>query len=50
MMVFSKKVYRNDKDLCAILDWGTGGFLGNAKIGPRQFPMSQLVIPGSMNK
>lgn len=45
-----KKVYRNDNELCAILDWGTGGFLGNVKIGSRQFPMSQLVTRGSTNK
>ncbi|XP_006458495.1 hypothetical protein AGABI2DRAFT_200165 [Agaricus bisporus var. bisporus H97] len=42
-------VYRNDNELCAILDWGTGGFLGNVKIGSRQFPMSQLVTRGSTN-
>ncbi|KAF9452259.1 hypothetical protein P691DRAFT_661400, partial [Macrolepiota fuliginosa MF-IS2] len=40
-------VYRNNKDLCAQLEWGTGPYLGNAAVGPRQLPMSQLVLPGS---
>ncbi|KAF5358056.1 hypothetical protein D9756_001910 [Leucocoprinus leucothites] len=40
-------VYKNTRDLCAKLDWGTGGFLGTATIGNRQFPMAHLVLPGS---
>ncbi|KXN82571.1 hypothetical protein AN958_02422 [Leucoagaricus sp. SymC.cos] len=45
----SLQIYRDTRDLCARLEWGTGGYLGNAVIGNRQFPMAQLVLPGSMN-
>lgn len=43
-------VYKNTRDLCAKLDWGTGGFLGTATIGNRQFPMAHLVTPGTAEK
>jgi len=42
-------VYINDKDFCAKLEWGTGSYLGDATVGSRRFPMSHLVLPGSMD-
>ncbi|KAF9009411.1 hypothetical protein BDQ17DRAFT_1235893 [Cyathus striatus] len=42
-------VYRNNKEVCARLDWSPGNHLGSATIGSRQLPMSQLVLPGSSN-
>jgi len=40
-------VYRNNKEVCAKLEWSPGNHLGGATIGSRQLPMSQLVIPSS---
>ncbi|TFK42979.1 hypothetical protein BDQ12DRAFT_301898 [Crucibulum laeve] len=42
-------VYRNQKEVCARLDWSPGNHLGSATIGNRTLPMSQLVLPGSNN-
>ncbi|KAH0584340.1 hypothetical protein H2248_009882 [Termitomyces sp. 'cryptogamus'] len=42
-------VYRNNKDVCARLEWSPGNHLGSASIGSRQLPMSHLVLPGSSN-
>ncbi|KDR81795.1 hypothetical protein GALMADRAFT_59462 [Galerina marginata CBS 339.88] len=40
-------VYRNNKEVCAKLEWSPGNHLGGATIGNRQMPMSQLVLPGT---
>lgn len=40
-------VYRNNKELCAKLDWSPNDQLGSATIGNRQLPMSHLILPGS---
>ncbi|KAF8188400.1 hypothetical protein BJ912DRAFT_1022525 [Pholiota molesta] len=42
-------VYRNNKEVCAKLEWSPGNHLGGATIGSRQIPMSQLVLAGSSN-
>ncbi|KAF9477379.1 hypothetical protein BDN70DRAFT_881284 [Pholiota conissans] len=42
-------VYRNNKEVCAKLEWSPGNHLGGATIGNRQLPMSQLVLAGSSN-
>jgi hypothetical protein len=45
-----QKVYRNNKELCAKLEWSSGDQLGSATIGNRQLPMSHLILPGSTDK
>ncbi|KAF9566340.1 hypothetical protein CPC08DRAFT_682742 [Agrocybe pediades] len=38
-------VYRNNKELCAKLEWSPGNHLGGATIGNRQMPMPHLILP-----
>uniref|UniRef100_A0A8H7Y594 DUF6593 domain-containing protein n=1 Tax=Psilocybe cubensis TaxID=181762 RepID=A0A8H7Y594_PSICU len=40
-------VYRNNKEVCAKLEWSPGNHLGGATIGNRHLPMSQLILAGS---
>lgn len=44
------QVYRNNKEVCAKLDWSPGNHLGGATIGTRTIPMSHLVMPGSSTR
>ena len=41
------KVYKNNKEVCAKLEWTTGNNLGSATVGSREMPMSHLVLTGS---
>ncbi|PPR04957.1 hypothetical protein CVT24_010415 [Panaeolus cyanescens] len=43
-------VYRNNKEVCAKLEWSPGNHLGGATIGNRSLPMSHLVLPGSSTR
>ncbi|KAF9036674.1 hypothetical protein BJ165DRAFT_594591 [Panaeolus papilionaceus] len=43
-------VYRNNKEVCAKLEWSPGNHLGGATIGNRTLPMSHLVLPGSSSR
>ncbi|PFH52424.1 hypothetical protein AMATHDRAFT_74215 [Amanita thiersii Skay4041] len=44
----STLIYRNQKDICAKLEWSHNNSLGNVIIGNRRVPMTHLLMSGSV--